>query len=450
MRALLAISVILGCCLSAQAATVLVDFSSAQSTPPGPQGGNYWNTIGTTAVTSLLDSATGLGSGWDIKVDDGGTATGFGGTGINGNGAAAPFDQTFAIVDGIFSNRANAAGTSTITFTGLAGNTPYGFSTYSDRASGWANSVIATTVGTGPASVALLKDSVTDFTVTSSGSGSIAFTFAEGPGESSPVGNNSVLNALSMTGAPGPGYARIPFVNNSGNGANLVTVPGGDLNKPDVSSTTTGLIGSNASDNNTWGTGSTSTATGPDIVTNGSTWRFAALTKVGAILNASSSDALVSPADLNQPLAISLTLAGQAAGPNTSVGYAPLAYLYGIDTGASGASGWWGSANKTTLAVSSSTPLTTGVWDATTGTWTFDFLTDGLLTADTGDLLGIAIVGNEDAVANEWLRYNESFDSFLAVQLAPAPSVIPEPATMCALGLALAAIGRYVKKRRRA
>ena len=188
----------------AAGATVLVDFSAAESTPGGLQGGNYWNTVGDNNANSLLGSSTGLDSGWDVTVTDGGTYTGFGGTAINGNGDAAPFDQSFAIIDGIFSNHAQAAGTATITFTNLTPDTDYDFSTYSDRAGGWADGVISTTVGTGPASVAILKDAVTDFTMTSDASGTIAFTFVEGPGESSNVGDNAVLNALSMTEVPEP------------------------------------------------------------------------------------------------------------------------------------------------------------------------------------------------------------------------------------------------------
>jgi len=418
-----------------------VDFSSAQSTPAGPQGGNYWNTVASTSQSDLLDAATGSDSGWNIQVALGGGSTGFGGTAINGDGAGAPFDQSFAIVDGIYSNRATGAGTSTITITGLAGNTSYKFSTYSDRASGWADGVIATTVGTAPSSVALLKDSVTDFTIVSSGSGAIAFTFVEGPGESSTIGDNCVLNALSLTGPPGPPYAVVPFVDNGGKGANLVTVSGGDLYNPDVGSTTTGVIGSNSADSNRWGTGSTSTATGPDIVANGSTWRFAALAKVGAILDASSSDMLVNPGDLSRALAISLTLSGQTAGANTSSGYAPLAYLYGIDASASGTAGWWGSADLVAQAVSDSTPLTAGVWDAVAGTWTFTFTSPGLLTADAGDLFGIAIVGNEDAVGDEWLSFTEGVDSYLTVE------VVPEPASALMLLLAVPAVAARLRRR---
>ena len=188
----------------AAGATVLVDFSAAENSPGGLQGGNYWNTVGDNTANSLIGAATGLDSGWDVTVTHGGTYTGFGGTAINGDGDAAPFDQSFAIIDGIYSNHAQAAGTATITFTNLTPDTDYDFSTYSDRAGGWADGVISTTVGTGPASVAILKDAVTDFTMTSDASGTIAFTFVEGPGESSNVGDNAVLNALSMTEVPEP------------------------------------------------------------------------------------------------------------------------------------------------------------------------------------------------------------------------------------------------------
>ncbi|MCP4623509.1 MAG: hypothetical protein GY850_08255, partial [bacterium] len=53
----------------------------------------------------------------------------------------------------------------------------------------------------------------------------------------------------------------------------------------------------------------------------------------------------------------------------------------GLISGYTSAAVWWASADKTTQAVSNSTPLTAGVWDAIAGTWTFDFETPGLVTS---------------------------------------------------------------------
>ena len=163
-----------------------------------------------------------------------------------------------------------------------------------------------------------------------------------------PILTTVVAAAVAVLGQLGNAATVVSYTYNSGNGGHLGTVSGGDLYKPPVSTAGTGAIGSNVNDNNTWGTGSTSTATGPDI---GSTWRMAALLKVGAILAADGSDAFSTPGDLNQPLALTLTLGGQTAGTN-SANYAPLAYLWGIDAGASGTSGWWGTAGTATQAVS--------------------------------------------------------------------------------------------------
>ena len=52
-----------------------------------------------------------------------------------------------------------------------------------------------------------------------------------------------------------------------------------------------------------------------------------------------------------------------------------------------------------------------------------------------------------------WLGTGPSYDTLTGFQIREAESaepVIPEPATMCALGLAIAGLGGYVRKRRRA
>ena len=217
----------------------------------------------------------------------------------------------------------------------------------------------------------------------------------------------AIAMALAVLAQTGSAATTVSYTYNGGNGGHLGTVSGGDLYKPGVSGAGTGAIGSNVNDNNTWGTNSTSTATGPDI---GSTWRMAALLKVGAILGADGSDVFATTGDLNQPLALTLTLGGQTAGTN-SAGYAPQAYLYGIDAGPSGATGWGGAADKVTKAVTSLTTLTPGQWTAGSGTWSFNLATSGLVTGDTGDIFGIAVVGNEDAVASEslsWARNSSS------------------------------------------
>ncbi len=177
-------------------AIALIDFSTADTTFPGnPAGGNHWTRIGNTTPTILLDSSNGSSLGWTATVSIAGFGAGFGGTAINGNGASAPFDQDFAIVDGIFTSRPTAV--ATITVSNLVPTTTYAFSTYNDRATAWADGEINTTIGTGgPTNLTILKDTVNNFRITSDGSGQIAFTFVD-PGSN--VGTSSVLNALSIS-----------------------------------------------------------------------------------------------------------------------------------------------------------------------------------------------------------------------------------------------------------
>lgn len=144
--------------------------------------------------------------------------------------------------------------------------------------------------------------------------------------------------------------------------AHLLVVSGGDLGKPFVS-TTESSIGSNGADSNTWGTGSSSSATGDDI---GSTWRTAALLKVGHIVDADGSDALTAAADLANITAMTLRLKQSAVGSANSVDYAPRAVLYGIDENPSNAGGWWGSADFATQTITSSSSFVDGVYDAAT------------------------------------------------------------------------------------
>ncbi len=179
-----------------KAATVLIDFSTADTTFPGnPAGGNHWTRIGTTTATTLLDASTGSNLTWTTTVSFSSGNANFGGTAINGNGAAAPFDQGFAIIDGIFSNQ--PTGIATITVANLVPTTTYAFSTYNDREINWTNGVLNTTIGSGgPSNLTVLKDTVNDFNITSDASGQIAFTFSE----SSFVSGSTVLNALSITG----------------------------------------------------------------------------------------------------------------------------------------------------------------------------------------------------------------------------------------------------------
>jgi len=184
------------------ATTAYVDFSASASAPDAPAGGNYWTTVGDNDSVSLLDGATGNDTGWDIQVSTPDTAVGFGGTGIDGNGADAPFDQEFATIDGIFSNR--ETGVATIFFSGLEADTLYKFSTYSDRASLWRKALISTTTGAGgPTDLITVKDTVQEFSITSDASGEIAFTFARKAIEGDTSGNG-VLNALTITAVPEP------------------------------------------------------------------------------------------------------------------------------------------------------------------------------------------------------------------------------------------------------
>ncbi len=186
------------------AATSLIDFSSATPTPGTAQGGNFWTGVDTNSATDLLLTTDGSDSGWDVTVTWVTAEAGYGGNGINGDGDVAPFDQSFANIDGIYSSRNNSI--VTISLSGLDANTPYDFVAYTDRATNWSagNGLIDTAVGTGPSGLVTLKDSLTSFSITSTGAGTAAFTFVEGGNDAAPEGDGIVLNSLSVTQVPEP------------------------------------------------------------------------------------------------------------------------------------------------------------------------------------------------------------------------------------------------------
>ncbi|MEJ6644851.1 MAG: hypothetical protein QNL33_16510 [Akkermansiaceae bacterium] len=187
---------------SGQAVTSLIDFAGATPTPVTAQGGNFWTGVDTISTTNLLVTTDGSDSGWDITVGFTGTQQGFGGNGINGDGAAAPFDQSFAIIDGIYSSSPEPTGFVTISLGSLTPNTGYDFIVYTDRATSWSagNGEINTTTGIGPSGLVTPKDALTAFQITSDGAGNAAFTFAEGP-TGNFTGDGVVLNAMSISEA---------------------------------------------------------------------------------------------------------------------------------------------------------------------------------------------------------------------------------------------------------
>jgi hypothetical protein len=183
---------------SANAATVLIDWSASATAPSPDTNSNYWNTIGngttTPTIVSNLTDSTNVATVWDVQVAFNGDV-GFGGTGINGPvGATSPFNTTGSsrpTVDGIYP-RAQPID-ATFTFTDLLANTQYYLSAIGGRNSSTVKGVIAVTTGTGTGGDLLADGTILDFSITSDGSGSVAFTF---------VGEvNNTFNAMSITEA---------------------------------------------------------------------------------------------------------------------------------------------------------------------------------------------------------------------------------------------------------
>lgn len=199
---------------SANAATVLVDLSTAAVVTNPASDGKYWTSFGTgsdeTISTNDLIDSNNVATPWDLEittdsVQAGGTSgAGFGGTGINGQAGGDPFDEANAITDGIFANN-NSNGTAVITLTGLLGSTSYDLSAIGGRASNGKDGLITILSGTsGSSSYSLLNNgTVLDFTVTSTAGGEISFGFEKGEAGDS---GGSTFNAFSVTGdVPEPG-----------------------------------------------------------------------------------------------------------------------------------------------------------------------------------------------------------------------------------------------------
>ncbi len=187
--------------------------------------------------------------------------------------------------------------------------------------------------------------------------------------------------------------------------ANIVAVSGGDLYKPNTSAVT-GSIGSNVNDNNSWATGSTANATGKDI---GSTWRTAVLVKLSALMEVNSEDTFTTASDISSVTAMTLRLKQNEVGSANTAEYAPRAVLYGVDAGPRETSGWWPAADLVTQAVTENSTYVDGVYDSDNSQWVFNIPVDSAMTSsDVGDILGIAIVGSKDAIANESITFAES------------------------------------------
>ena len=206
--AALAVIPLVALSINAQAA-VLIDFSNATAAGAGADSnGNYWTTVGTAgqqgnaadlSVTNLIDS-TNTATTIDLNVDFSNTdRNGWGGNGINGPLGSDPFDQSFAVIDGIYSS--TTAGLVTVTFSDLAVSKVYDLSLIGGRATTGTDGPIAITTGTGSGGTLLNDGTQLDLSIISDGSGVIAFTFVD---TNDFVSNSTTLNAMSIAIVPEP------------------------------------------------------------------------------------------------------------------------------------------------------------------------------------------------------------------------------------------------------
>ena len=204
-------------CLPA-AADFVVDFSAAESTPGGPQGGNHWNTIGGSGTgddadlfgAALVDT-TGTATAVTMDVDfDFGFTNGWGGTGINGSGASAPLDQSFAMIDGIFSDALNSNPNqfgANLVIHGLNASSTYDVMIHTGRATGSVSGSILPIFGTFSFGSSLItsNNTTSTFSATTNGSGQLGFRFIDAEGGTNPSGS-AVLNSMYFSAAiPEPG-----------------------------------------------------------------------------------------------------------------------------------------------------------------------------------------------------------------------------------------------------
>jgi len=188
--------------VGAHADPVLIDFSSATPEPGvTDSNGNRWTTIGEAGTINDLIDATGTATAIDITVDFSRFSAGLGGNAIDGPTGPPPFDQTFAVVDGIFSSR--TIGVATVTLSDLASETPYNLSMIGGRATVGVDGTIEVITGTGSGGTLLNDGTILDLTLVSDSSGVIAFTFIDFDDDNT---NGATLNAMSFSqsGETGP------------------------------------------------------------------------------------------------------------------------------------------------------------------------------------------------------------------------------------------------------
>jgi len=191
-------------------AATLIDFSNATAAGAGADSnGNFWTTVGGSlgsgadvSAFNLIDS-TNTATTIDLSVDFSATdRNGWGGNGINGPTGSNPFDQSFAVIDGIYSN--TTGGLVTLTFSDLAVSTVYDLSLIGGRATLGSDGPIAITTGTGSGGTLKNDGTQLDLSITSSALGEIAFTFVD---TNDNFNNSTVLNAMSIAVVPEPSSA---------------------------------------------------------------------------------------------------------------------------------------------------------------------------------------------------------------------------------------------------